>query len=56
MADKLADPKAKSLNAAAIPLCQVLPKWTLDNGKELSQFKELEEQAGLTVYFPFQSL
>jgi len=56
MADKLADRKAGSFNATAIPAYQALPNGlrrtlTLDNGKEFSQFKELEEQTGLKVYF-----
>jgi IS30 family transposase len=33
-----------------------IPKWfrktlTVDNGKEFSQFKQLEEKTGLSIYF-----
>ncbi len=56
MADKLVDRKAESFNNSAIPAYRGLPKdlrrtLTVDNGKEFSKFKELEEQTGLVVYF-----
>ena len=56
MASLLADRKAESFNAAAIPAYQELPEelrqtLTLDNGKEFSRFKELEADTGLKVYF-----
>jgi len=56
VAAKLPDRKAKTFNAAAIPACQKWPQelrqtLTLDNGKEFSRFKELEEETGLDVYF-----
>jgi IS30 family transposase len=56
IATLLADRKADTFNAAAIPVYQDLPKHlcrtlTLDNGKEFSQFKDLETKTGLSVYF-----
>jgi IS30 family transposase len=56
MAALLSDRKADSFNASAIPSYQTVPQelrqtLTLDNGKEFSRFKELEEGTGLTVYF-----
>lgn len=48
--------KADTFNNAAIPIFRGLPghlcqTLTLDNGKEFSQFKDLEAQTGLSVYF-----
>lgn len=56
MATLLSDRKADTFNAATIPVCQNLPghlrkTLTLDNGKEFSQFKDLESKTGLSVYF-----
>ncbi|GAB4174105.1 MAG: IS30-like element IS1655 family transposase [Geothermobacteraceae bacterium] len=56
MATLLPDRKAETFNEAAIPLFEKLPghlcqTLTLDNGKEFSQFKKLEAQTGLSVYF-----
>ena len=56
MAALLPDRKADTFNTAAIPIYQCLPKslcqtLTLDNGKEFSQFKDLESKTGLSVYF-----
>lgn len=56
MAVLLSDRKADTFNTAAIPMYQELPKalcqtLTLDNGKEFSQFKDLESKTGLSVYF-----
>ena len=56
MSTLLPDRKADTFNTAAIPAYQNLPKalcqtLTLDNGKEFSQFKDLESKTGLSVYF-----
>ncbi|HTS10471.1 MAG TPA: IS30 family transposase, partial [Candidatus Eisenbacteria bacterium] len=56
VATRLADRKAESFNSAAIPAYQALPEnlrqtLTLDNGKEFSKFKELENSTGLKIYF-----
>jgi IS30 family transposase len=56
IAAKLADKKAATMNAQSIISFQKLPKakrqtLTVDNGKEFSQFKELEAETGLRVYF-----
>jgi len=56
IAAKLADKKAATMNAQSIAVFQKLPRrmrqtLTLDNGKEFSQFKELESKTGLSVYF-----
>jgi IS30 family transposase len=56
IAAKLADKKAATMNAQSILSFQKLPKrmrqtLTVDNGKEFSQFKELEAETGLNVYF-----
>lgn len=56
MASLLADRKAESFNTAAIPAYESLPRTlrqtlTLDNGKEFSKFKDLEENTGLKIYF-----
>lgn len=56
MATLLPDRTADTFNAAAIPLYQGLPRslrqtLTLDNGKEFSQFKKLETETNLAVYF-----
>ena len=56
MATLLPDRKADTFNAAAIQTYQDLPEQlcrtlTLDNGKEFSQFKDLETKTGLSVYF-----
>jgi IS30 family transposase len=56
MATLLPDRKADSFNTSAIPVYQSLPTvlcqtLTLDNGKEFSQFKDLESKTGLSVYF-----
>jgi len=56
MAALLPDRRAESFNAASIPLYQSLPQQlrqtlTLDNGKEFSLFKKLEQQTGLKAYF-----
>jgi IS30 family transposase len=56
VAAKLSDKKAASMNAQSIKSFRKLPRTmrqtlTVDNGKEFSQFKELESKTGLTVYF-----
>jgi len=56
IAAKLVDKKAATMNAQSIAVFQKLPRrmrrtLTLDNGKEFSQFKELESKTGLSVYF-----
>lgn len=53
---KLADKKAVTMNAQSVMSFHKLPRsmcqtLTVDNGKEFSQFKELEAKTGLTVYF-----
>jgi IS30 family transposase len=56
LAAKLLDKKAATMNAQSIKAFCKIPKsmrltLTLDNGKEFSQFKELESKTGLSVYF-----
>src|SRR6266498_3066289 len=56
LAAKLPDKKAATMNVQSIAAFQKLPQLmrqtlTLDNGKEFSQFKELEAKTGLKVYF-----
>jgi transposase, IS30 family len=56
LAAKLVDKKAATMNAQSISSFLKLPgsrrkTLTLDNGKEFSQFKELEQKTGLKVYF-----
>jgi IS30 family transposase len=56
MAAKLADKKAATMNAQSIKCFWSIPRTmrqtlTVDNGKEFSQFKELESKTGLEVYF-----
>ncbi|KAB0663370.1 IS30 family transposase [Oryzomonas japonica] len=56
VAAKLADKKAATMNTQSIKSFWKIPRTmrqtlTVDNGKEFSQFKELESKTGLTVYF-----
>ena len=56
VAVKLADKRAATMTRATTTSFWRLPKalrqtLTVDNGKEFSQFKELETKTGLTVYF-----
>jgi IS30 family transposase len=56
LAAKLSDKKAATMNAQSIKTFWRLPRamrqtLTVDNGKEFSQFKELESKTGLKVYF-----
>lgn len=56
VAAKLPDKKAASMNAQSIKAFWKIPRkmrqtLTVDNGKEFSQFKELESKTGLNVYF-----
>lgn len=56
VAAKLADKRAKTMTEATTSSFWRLPKvlrqtLTVDNGKEFSQFKELEAKTGLKVYF-----
>lgn len=56
VAAKLPDKKAATMNAQSIKAFLKIPRMmrltlTLDNGKEFSQFKELESKTGLKVYF-----
>jgi transposase, IS30 family len=56
LAAKLIDKKAATMTAQSAVSFRKFPKrlcrtLTVDNGKEFSQFKELEVKTGLTVYF-----
>jgi len=56
IAAKLVDKKAATMNTQSISSFLKLPMsrrktLTVDNGKEFSQFKELEKETGLSVYF-----
>lgn len=56
VAARLANKKAATMTAQSIKPFRKIPKslcktLTVDNGKEFSQFKELEAKTGLTVYF-----
>ena len=56
LAAKLSDKKAETMTQASTKAFHRVPKafrktLTLDNGKEFSKFKELEQRTGLTVYF-----
>lgn len=56
VAAKLSDKKASTMNAQSIKSFWRIPRTmrqtlTVDNGKEFSQFKELESKTGLKVYF-----
>ena len=56
VAAKLVDKKAATMNAQSIKFFWKIPQvmrqtLTVDNGKEFSQFKELESKTGLKVYF-----
>ena len=56
MASKLVNKKAESLTMQSTKLFWCIPKkmrqtLTVDNGKEFSHFKEIEDKTDLTVYF-----
>jgi IS30 family transposase len=56
LAVKLTDKKAATMTQESIKRFKKIPRVlrqtiTLDNGKEFSQFKELEKRTGLSVYF-----
>lgn len=56
LAAKLPDKKSATMTDASVKAFWQVPKTmrhtlTLDNGKEFSQFKELEARTGLSVYF-----
>jgi IS30 family transposase len=56
IAAKLPDKKSMSMSSESIRRFRRVPKLlrftlTVDNGKEFSQFKEIERKTGLTVYF-----
>jgi IS30 family transposase len=56
IAAKLEDKRAATMNAQSITSFLKLPSYrrktlTVDNGKEFSQFKDLEQKTGLKVYF-----
>lgn len=56
MVSRLPNRKAETFNSAALLTYQSLPETlrqtlTLDNGKEFSRFKELEDGTGIRVYF-----
>jgi IS30 family transposase len=56
IAGKLLDKKALSMTSESIAHFRKVPKrlratLTVDNGKEFSQFKEIEKRTGLAVYF-----
>ena len=53
---KLTDKKASTMTAQSITLFKRIPRklrhtLTVDNGKEFSQFKEIEAKTGLNIYF-----
>ncbi len=53
---KLADKSASTMTNVSVKALQRIPKkmlktLTVDNGKEFSGFKELEEKTGLSIYF-----
>lgn len=56
LAAKLVDQKAATMTAASVDAFKMVPSelrqtLTVDNGKEFSQFKELEQHTGLSVFF-----
>ena len=56
LAAKLVDKKAATMTTASVDAFRKLPgtlrqTLTVDNGKEFSQFKELEQHTGLAVFF-----
>ena len=56
MAAKLTDKKSSTMAAQSIKCFRRMPQrlrrtLTVDNGKEFSQFKEIEARTGLSVYF-----
>lgn len=56
IAAKLDNKKAQALSSASIKIFYRIPKklrqtLTVDNGKEFSQFKEIETKTGLSIYF-----
>jgi IS30 family transposase len=56
IASKLDNKKAQSLSSESIKAFYRIPKklrhtLTVDNGKEFSQFKEIENKTGITIYF-----
>ncbi len=56
IATKLTDKKASTMTAQSVALFRRMPRrlrhtLTLDNGKEFSQFKEIQAKTGLSVYF-----
>jgi IS30 family transposase len=56
IAAKLSDKKAATMTQASVRYFKRIPRTfrrtlTVDNGKEFSQFKELEKKTGLKVYF-----
>jgi len=56
LAAKLTDKKAVTMTQQSIRYFRKIPRrlrqtLTLDNGKEFTQFKELERKTGLKVYF-----
>ena len=56
IAAKLVDKKASTMTAQSVALFKAIPlglrhTLTVDNGKEFTQFKEIEAKTGLSVYF-----
>jgi len=56
LASKLKDKKAATLTSKGIEAFTIVPKkmrhtLTVDNGSEFAQFKKIEEETGLTIYF-----
>lgn len=56
IAEKLSDKTSNTMAAVTIKAFQKIPKQvrqtlTLDNGKEFAEFKRIEKQTGLSVYF-----
>ena len=56
IATKLTDKKASTMTVQSVALFRRMPRrlrrtLTVDNGKEFSQFKEIEVKTGLAVYF-----
>jgi transposase, IS30 family len=56
IAAKLTDKKASTMSAQSVKFFRKMPRTlrqtlTVDNGKEFSQFKEIEAKTGLKVYF-----
>lgn len=56
IAAKLVDKKASTMTAQSVALFRTIPRGlrhtlTVDNGKEFTQFKEIQKKTGLAIYF-----